>query len=44
MKGKRHTPEQIIAKLREADALLTTAQHRSLWSRYASFRLGQLSL
>ncbi len=24
MKGKRHTPEQIIAKLREADALLAT--------------------
>ncbi len=24
MKGKRHSPEQIIAKLREADALLAT--------------------
>jgi len=24
MKGKRHTPEQIIAKLREADAMLGT--------------------
>ena len=24
MKGKRHTPEQIIAKLRETDALLAT--------------------
>ena len=24
MKGKRHTPEQIIVKLREADALLGT--------------------
>ena len=24
MNGKRHTPEQIIAKLREADALLAT--------------------
>ncbi len=24
MKGKRHSPEQIIAKLREADALLST--------------------
>ena len=24
MKGKRHSPEQIIAKLREADALLGT--------------------
>lgn len=24
MKGKRHTPEQIIVKLREADALLAT--------------------
>jgi len=24
MKGKRHTPDQIIAKLREADAMLGT--------------------
>ena len=24
MKGKRHSPEQIIVKLREADALLST--------------------
>jgi len=24
MKGKRHTPDQIIAKLREADAMLST--------------------
>ena len=25
MKGKRHSPEQIIVKLREADALLSTS-------------------
>jgi len=32
MKGKRHAPEQIIAKLREADAMLGTGRH---WDRSA---------
>mgnify|MGYP005613924893 CR=1 FL=1 len=49
MKGKRHTPDQVIAKLREADAMLGTdaiaelyyqihAQPRSAWTFEADLR------